>query len=120
MGIYCAWGVSQGIFSLLVGLTFSYAGSKAAITLHKNSIKRVLRAPTKFFDTTPLGRIINRYVKNSFVFLLKKVYKCKIVLLIVSLDVTDSVKILIHAIVYSLKLIVCFFPLCQLCLEHLF
>ncbi|CAI2164333.1 9655_t:CDS:10 [Funneliformis geosporum] len=64
MGIYLAWGISQGIFSLLGGLIFSYAGSKAAKTLHRNSIKRVLRAPTKFFDTTPLGRIINRFSKD--------------------------------------------------------
>ncbi|CAG8547028.1 11089_t:CDS:10 [Funneliformis mosseae] len=64
MAIYLAWGVSQGIFSLLSGLIFSYAGSRAAKILHRNSIKRVLRAPTKFFDTTPLGRIINRFSKD--------------------------------------------------------
>lgn len=65
MEIYVAWGIVQSIFSVLVGITFSYAGAKAARTLHRNAIKRVIRAPTRFFDTTPLGRIINRYVKDT-------------------------------------------------------
>jgi ATP-binding cassette, subfamily C (CFTR/MRP), member 1 len=65
MGVYFAWGVAQGIFSLLSGVTFSFAGAKAARQLHANAIRRVIRAPTRFFDTTPLGRIINRYFKKS-------------------------------------------------------
>ncbi|GBB94362.1 hypothetical protein RclHR1_02340019 [Rhizophagus clarus] len=64
MEVYFAWGIAQSIFSVLVGITFSYAGAKAAVTLHKNAIKRVIRAPTRFFDTTPLGRIINRFSKD--------------------------------------------------------
>jgi ATP-binding cassette subfamily C (CFTR/MRP) protein 1 len=70
MEIYLAWGIAQGIFSVLVGVTFSYAGARSAIALHRNAIKRVMRAPTRFFDTTPLGRIINRYVKDTENFVL--------------------------------------------------
>ncbi|CAG8684351.1 647_t:CDS:10 [Cetraspora pellucida] len=62
MGVYCAWGATQGIFSILCGIAFSYSGVKAAKRLHYNAIKRVLRAPISFFDTTPLGRIINRAI----------------------------------------------------------
>ncbi|RIB24070.1 P-loop containing nucleoside triphosphate hydrolase protein [Gigaspora rosea] len=64
MGIYCAWGAAQGIFGVLCGVAFSYSGVKAAKRLHNNAIKRVLRAPTSFFNTTPLGRIINRFSKD--------------------------------------------------------
>ncbi|CAG8585068.1 24520_t:CDS:2, partial [Racocetra persica] len=64
IGIYCAWGVAQGIFGVLSGIAFSYSGVRAAKHLHNNAIKRVLRAPTSFFDTTPLGRIINRFSKD--------------------------------------------------------
>ncbi|CAG8746147.1 2894_t:CDS:10, partial [Cetraspora pellucida] len=60
IGIYCAWGAVEGFFGVLCGIMLSYGGVKAAKRLHDNAIKRVLRAPTSFFDTTPLGRIINR------------------------------------------------------------
>ncbi|CAG8836536.1 6097_t:CDS:2, partial [Gigaspora margarita] len=63
-GVYCAWGAAEGIFGILCGIVFSYGGVKAAKKLHNNAIKRVLRAPTSFFDTTPLGRIINRFSKD--------------------------------------------------------
>ncbi|CAG8488090.1 12093_t:CDS:10, partial [Acaulospora colombiana] len=55
MIIYCAWGISEGLFSILVALSFSFAGLVAAKNLHNKAIKRVLRAPVGFFDTTPLG-----------------------------------------------------------------
>ncbi|CAG8569610.1 26962_t:CDS:10 [Dentiscutata erythropus] len=60
IGIYCAWGATEGIFYVLCGILISYGGVKAARRLHDNAIKRILKAPTSFFDTTPLGRIINR------------------------------------------------------------
>ncbi|CAG8496995.1 12244_t:CDS:2 [Dentiscutata heterogama] len=64
IGVYCAWGAAQGIFSVICGIVFSYSGVGSAKKLHNNAIKRVLRAPTSFFDTTPLGRIINRFSKD--------------------------------------------------------
>ncbi|CAG8836039.1 11384_t:CDS:2, partial [Racocetra persica] len=62
MGVYCSWGVAQGIFAVLSSVVFTYGGVNASKRLHNNAIKRILRAPTRFFDTTPLGRIINRGV----------------------------------------------------------
>ncbi|RIB06325.1 ABC transporter [Gigaspora rosea] len=64
IGVYCAWGAAQGIFGVLCGVAFSYCGIKASKRLHNNAIKGVLRAPTSFFNTTPLGRIINRFSKD--------------------------------------------------------
>ncbi|CAG8815953.1 13829_t:CDS:2, partial [Racocetra persica] len=48
------------IFLLVMMQGVNIGGVKAAKRLHNNAIRRVLRAPTSFFDTTPLGRIINR------------------------------------------------------------
>jgi ATP-binding cassette subfamily C (CFTR/MRP) protein 1 len=39
----------------------AYAASK---TLHSSILYGVLRTPMSFFDTTPIGRIINRFAKD--------------------------------------------------------
>ena len=36
----------------------------ASVQLHRNAAKRVMSAPQSFFDTTPLGRIMNRFAKD--------------------------------------------------------
>lgn len=36
----------------------------ASVQLHRNAAKRVMFAPQSFFDTTPLGRIMNRFAKD--------------------------------------------------------
>jgi len=48
------------IFSLALSI---YCTNASKVMLH-NAIHRVLRAPMSFFDTTPLGRITNRFSKD--------------------------------------------------------
>ncbi|OZJ06966.1 hypothetical protein BZG36_00075 [Bifiguratus adelaidae] len=54
-----------GIITMVVGSLRSwllYAGSVAASRkLHARLLDRILRAKVRFFDTTPLGRILNRF-----------------------------------------------------------
>lgn len=35
-------------------------------TIRQRSIQRVMYAPMSFFETTPLGRIMNRFAKGMF------------------------------------------------------
>ena len=45
-------------------VTLTVLGTKASKVMLHRAIKRVLRAPMGFFDTTPLGRITNRFSKD--------------------------------------------------------
>ncbi|KAJ3049485.1 hypothetical protein HK102_012496, partial [Quaeritorhiza haematococci] len=65
VGVYWAWGISQALATFLSGVFFAFAGTRAAQTLHASAAQRILLAPTSFYDTTPLGRIINRFSKDQ-------------------------------------------------------
>ncbi|KAF9104630.1 hypothetical protein BGX29_001523 [Mortierella sp. GBA35] len=64
MILYAVWGIAQGVFQFINGFFFSIAGARAAKVLHQRALQNIFRAPTSFFDTTPLGRIINRFSKD--------------------------------------------------------
>lgn len=64
MGIYAALGVSQAFTMFFVGFVFALLTYYASQNLHERAIHRVLHAPMSFFETTPLGRIMNRFAKD--------------------------------------------------------
>lgn len=45
-------------------LTFNYGALVAAKFIHNRLLMQILKLPMSFFDTTPLGRIINRFSKD--------------------------------------------------------
>lgn len=47
-----------GVFGL------AYGSMRAANHLHNQMLDCILRSPMSFFDTTPIGRIINRFSKD--------------------------------------------------------
>ncbi|KPM09730.1 ABC transporter-like protein 15 [Sarcoptes scabiei] len=52
------------IFSFFGTLGICLGCVKASKILHDRMLKRVLRAPMSFFDTTPIGRILNRFTRD--------------------------------------------------------
>jgi ABC-type multidrug transport system fused ATPase/permease subunit len=50
--------------SILSTLNTSWGSYKAAISIHDSMLDRVMGADIRFFDTTPSGRIINRFSKD--------------------------------------------------------
>ncbi|SCZ99314.1 BZ3500_MvSof-1268-A1-R1_Chr7-2g09480 [Microbotryum saponariae] len=64
MGIYALLGILQAVFSFLMGLASVFIGYNASRSLHRGAIQGVMHAPMSFFDTTPLGRIMNRFSKD--------------------------------------------------------
>jgi len=64
MGVYVVWGAFQGLFTLATGFMFAFIGIAASSSLHNGTLRAVLGSPAAFFDTTPVGRIINRFSKD--------------------------------------------------------
>ena len=64
MGIYAGLGVCLTIAFFASGTTIGLLTQSASKALHRRAIASVMRAPMSFFETTPLGRIMNRFSKD--------------------------------------------------------
>lgn len=54
-----------GAFSVLTYITVGYYASlQASRSLFNRMLARLTAAPTRFFDTTPIGRILNRWTSD--------------------------------------------------------
>uniref|UniRef100_A0A8U7N0R0 ATP binding cassette subfamily C member 2 n=1 Tax=Corvus moneduloides TaxID=1196302 RepID=A0A8U7N0R0_CORMO len=60
IGVFGALGVSQGEAGDSLG------AMRASRVMHQQLLSNILRVPMSFFDTTPTGRIINRFAKDIF------------------------------------------------------
>ncbi|KAM3913418.1 ATP-binding cassette sub-family C member 2-like [Leptodactylus fuscus] len=66
VGVYGALGVAQGIFVFLSSFLAAGGSVRASRLLHTQLLRNILRVPMQFFDTTPTGRIVNRFAKDIF------------------------------------------------------
>ncbi|XP_049455616.1 canalicular multispecific organic anion transporter 1 [Epinephelus fuscoguttatus] len=66
VGVFGALGVAQGIFVFLGTLLMANASVAASHILHSRLLNNILRVPMVFFDTTPIGRVVNRFAKDIF------------------------------------------------------
>ncbi|KAK4043033.1 ATP-binding cassette transporter YOR1 [Parachaetomium inaequale] len=64
IGVYAGLGASQAVIIFLFMWSLSIYGTKASKGMLRQAVTRVLRAPMSFFDTTPLGRITNRFSRD--------------------------------------------------------
>ncbi|KAK2820903.1 hypothetical protein Q5P01_023862 [Channa striata] len=62
-----ALGIAQGILVMISSYTLAMGNISAARKLHHNLLTNKLHTPQSFFDTTPIGRIINRFSKDIYV-----------------------------------------------------
>uniref|UniRef100_A0A673B896 ATP-binding cassette, sub-family C (CFTR/MRP), member 2 n=1 Tax=Sphaeramia orbicularis TaxID=375764 RepID=A0A673B896_9TELE len=66
VGVFGALGVAQGFFVFLGTFLLANASVAASRILHSRLLNNILRSPMVFFDTTPTGRIVNRFAKDIF------------------------------------------------------
>ncbi|GFO42105.1 multidrug resistance-associated protein 1 [Plakobranchus ocellatus] len=64
IGIYGLFGGLQTVAILVFAVFESNRLVAASRDLHSSMLRSVLRAPMSFFDTTPVGRLINRFSKD--------------------------------------------------------
>ncbi|XP_055546953.1 multidrug resistance-associated protein 1-like [Wyeomyia smithii] len=64
LGVYGGLGGIQSITSLIASITLALGCLQAAYKMHNNLLESTLRMPMSFFDTTPQGRIMNRFSKD--------------------------------------------------------
>ncbi|XP_069867727.1 ATP-binding cassette sub-family C member 9 isoform X4 [Dipodomys merriami] len=60
--ILCAAGI---VLCLVTSLTVEWMGLTAAKNLHHNLLNKIILGPIRFFDTTPLGLILNRFSADT-------------------------------------------------------
>ncbi|XP_030917416.1 canalicular multispecific organic anion transporter 1 [Geospiza fortis] len=66
IGVFGALGLSQAVFLLFATMLTARGAMQASRVMHQQLLSNILRAPMSFFDTTPVGRIINRFAKDIF------------------------------------------------------
>ncbi|KAI9884586.1 MAG: hypothetical protein M1823_003635 [Watsoniomyces obsoletus] len=64
IGVYAGLGVLQALLMFFFAISLTMLGTTASKVMMNRAMKRVLHAPMSFFDTTPLGRITNRFSKD--------------------------------------------------------
>ncbi|XP_048239475.1 multidrug resistance-associated protein 1-like [Haliotis rufescens] len=64
LGIYGALGLAQTGTIIIFSFVWNIRTVKASGILHFRMLASVLKAPMSFFDTTPTGRIVNRFSQD--------------------------------------------------------
>ncbi|KAF9194511.1 hypothetical protein BGZ50_006236 [Haplosporangium sp. Z 11] len=61
LGIYVLLSLFTLLFAALTNYYTIFGGLAASRALHRQLLRKVTRAKVRFFDTTPIGRIVNRF-----------------------------------------------------------
>jgi ATP-binding cassette subfamily C (CFTR/MRP) protein 1 len=61
LSVYAYLGLSTIVLGLVGDLCCRYAGLSASKRIHHTLLHHVIKGTTRFFDTTPVGRILNRF-----------------------------------------------------------
>ncbi|KGQ89520.1 hypothetical protein MEO_02386 [Candida albicans P94015] len=65
IGVYIMFAFLSFIILTLEFIVLVYITNTAAVMLNVMAVKKVLHAPMSFMDTTPMGRILNRFTKDT-------------------------------------------------------
>ncbi|XP_032851218.2 ATP-binding cassette sub-family C member 10 isoform X1 [Tyto alba] len=64
--VYGSIAGANSLFTILRAFLFAYGTIHAATVIHNRLLQRALKATVTFFDTTPTGRILNRFSSDLY------------------------------------------------------
>ncbi|XP_068012904.1 ATP-binding cassette sub-family C member 10 isoform X1 [Melanerpes formicivorus] len=64
--VYGSIAGANSFFTILRAFLFAYGTLRAAAVIHNRLLQRVIKATVTFFDTTPTGRILNRFSSDLY------------------------------------------------------
>ncbi|NXX86603.1 MRP7 protein, partial [Urocolius indicus] len=64
--VYGSIAGANSLFTILRAFLFAYGTFRAATIIHDRLLQRALKATVTFFDTTPTGRILNRFSSDLY------------------------------------------------------
>ncbi|XP_054675064.1 ATP-binding cassette sub-family C member 10 isoform X4 [Grus americana] len=64
--VYGSIAGANSLFTILRAFLFAYGTIRAATVIHNQLLQRALKATVTFFDTTPTGRILNRFSSDLY------------------------------------------------------
>ncbi|RVE76679.1 hypothetical protein OJAV_G00011380 [Oryzias javanicus] len=65
--VYGSIGAANTVFTAVRSFLFAYGVIRAASVIHNRLLDQILQATLSFFDTTPLGRILNRFSSDLYI-----------------------------------------------------
>lgn len=64
--VFSVLGLSASVLVFFRSLSLLKAGLIATKVMHEQVLEKVIYSPTSFYDTTPIGRILNRFTKDTY------------------------------------------------------
>ena len=64
LGIYGVFGFGQIMGTMTLSLVILLHALNASKKMHNSMLNCIVRGPMAFFDTTPIGRVMNRFTKE--------------------------------------------------------
>ncbi|XP_032911459.1 ATP-binding cassette sub-family C member 10 isoform X3 [Catharus ustulatus] len=64
--VYGSIAGANSLFTIIRAFLFAFGTVRAATVIHERLLQRILKATVSFFDTTPTGRILNRFSSDLY------------------------------------------------------
>lgn len=105
LGVYAGLGIGESLCVIGSSILLNFACLRGSRILHNRMLSRVVRAPMSWFNTTPSGRIINRFSKDVDTIDSNLRFNVRLLMTIALRSVTSLILISVGS-VYSLIFIV--------------